>query len=68
MEHVTTQRRRRLRNPLRPRALGATITPHHLILNRNHLLVGGIKPHYYCLPIVKRDSHRLALRRAATLR
>lgn len=46
--------------------LAATITPHHLILNRNHLLVGGIKPHYYCLPIVKRERHRLALRSAAT--
>lgn len=46
--------------------LAATITPHHLILNRNHLLVGGIKPHYYCLPIVKRERHRLALRDAAT--
>ena len=46
--------------------LAATVTPHHLILNRNHLLVGGIRPHYYCLPIVKRDSHRLALRKAAT--
>ena len=46
--------------------LAATLTPHHLILNRNHLLVGGIKPHYYCLPIVKREKHRLALRAAAT--
>lgn len=46
--------------------LAATLTPHHLILNRNHLLVGGIKPHYYCLPIVKREKHRLALRSAAT--
>ena len=39
---------------------------HHLILNRNHLLVGGIRPHYYCLPVVKREKHRLALLRAAT--
>jgi dihydroorotase len=46
--------------------LAATITTHHLIINRNHLLVGGIKPHYYCLPIAKREDHRLALRRAAT--
>ncbi len=46
-------------------SLAATLTPHHLILNRNHLLVGGIKPHYYCLPIVKRESHREALRAAA---
>ncbi len=46
--------------------LGATITTHHLIINRNHLLVGGIKPHYYCLPVAKREEHRLALRAAAT--
>jgi len=46
--------------------LAATITTHHLILNRNHILVGGIKPHYYCLPIAKREEHRLALRAAAT--
>ncbi|MDX5592263.1 dihydroorotase [Pseudovibrio sp. SPO723] len=46
--------------------LAATITTHHLILNRNHLLVGGIRPDYYCLPIVKSEDHRLALREAAT--
>ncbi|UWQ13488.1 dihydroorotase [Aliiroseovarius sp. M344] len=46
--------------------LGATITTHHLIINRNHILVGGIKPHYYCLPVAKREAHRLALRAAAT--
>ena len=46
--------------------LGATITTHHLVINRNHILAGGIKPHYYCLPVAKRESHRLALRRAAT--
>ncbi|SOC12805.1 dihydroorotase [Rhodobacter sp. JA431] len=46
--------------------LGATITTHHLIINRNHILVGGIKPHYYCLPVAKRELHRLALREAAT--
>ena len=45
--------------------LGATITTHHLIINRNHILAGGIKPHYYCLPVAKRESHRLALREAA---
>ncbi len=44
----------------------ATITPHHLVINRNAMLVGGIKPHYYCLPVAKRERHRLALRRAAT--
>ncbi len=46
--------------------LGATITTHHLIINRNHILVGGIKPHYYCLPVAKREAHRVALVRAAT--
>lgn len=45
--------------------LAGTITTHHLIINRNHLLVGGIKPHYYCLPVAKREEHRLALRKAA---
>jgi len=44
----------------------ATITPHHLILNRNHMLVGGIRPHYYCLPILKRSEHQSALIAAAT--
>jgi dihydroorotase len=46
--------------------LGATITTHHLVINRNHILVGGIRPHYYCLPVAKRESHRLALLDAAT--
>ena len=46
--------------------LGATITTHHMIINRNHILVGGIKPHYYCLPVAKREQHRLTLRAAAT--
>ncbi|KIN61357.1 Dihydroorotase [Sulfitobacter noctilucae] len=46
--------------------LAATITTHHLVINRNHILAGGIKPHYYCLPVAKREKHRLALRAAAT--
>ena len=46
--------------------LGATITTHHLVINRNAILVGGIKPHYYCLPVAKREEHRIALRTAAT--
>ncbi len=45
--------------------LAATLTVHHLILNRNHLFAGGIRPHYYCLPIAKREKHRLALCEAA---
>jgi dihydroorotase len=46
--------------------LAATITPHHLTVNRNAMFEGGIRPHLYCLPVVKREPHRLALRRAAT--
>ncbi|MEZ5838861.1 MAG: dihydroorotase [Geminicoccaceae bacterium] len=46
--------------------LYATLTVHHLILNRNAMLVGGIRPHFYCLPILKREEHRKALRDAAT--
>ena len=46
--------------------LAATITTHHLIINRNAIFMGGIRPHYYCLPVAKRETHRLALREAAT--
>ena len=46
--------------------VAATITPQHLHINRNAMLVGGIRPHIYCLPVAKRERHRLALRRAAT--
>jgi dihydroorotase len=46
--------------------LAATITPQHLHINRNAMLVGGIRPHAYCLPVAKREKHRLALRKAAT--
>ncbi|PZO67046.1 MAG: dihydroorotase [Paracoccus denitrificans] len=46
--------------------IGATLTTHHLVINRNHLLVGGIRPHYYCLPVAKREEHRAALVDAAT--
>ncbi len=65
MEHITTQQGVEYARDSGPN-LGATITTHHLILNRNHLLVGGIRPHYYCLPVAKREKHRLALRAAAT--
>ena len=65
MEHITTSEGVDYAQSGGPN-LGATITTHHLILNRNHLLVGGIKPHYYCLPVAKRERHRLALRKAAT--
>jgi dihydroorotase len=46
--------------------LAATITAHHLVINRNTIFAGGVRPHLYCLPIAKREKHRLALRRAAT--
>lgn len=46
--------------------IAATITPHHLLFNRNAILAGGIHPHYYCLPVLKREQHRLALISAAT--
>ena len=46
--------------------IAGSITTHHLMINRNHILVGGIKPHYYCLPVAKRATHQAALRAAAT--
>ncbi|MEM7344685.1 MAG: dihydroorotase [Chloroflexota bacterium] len=49
-----------------PERVGATITPHHLMINRNAIFQGGIRPHMYCLPVAKREKHRLALRQAAT--
>src|SRR5690606_32169371 len=49
-----------------PERLAATITPHHLALSRNDLFRGGIRPHLYCLPILKRATHRTALRQVAT--
>ncbi|GIS37028.1 MAG: hypothetical protein Ct9H90mP9_0580 [Pseudomonadota bacterium] len=44
--------------------IAATVTTHHLIINRNAYLAGGIRPHYYCLPVAKRETHRMALRSA----
>jgi len=49
-----------------PTNVAATITAHHLLYNRNHMLAGGIRPHYYCLPILKRGTHQQALIQAAT--
>jgi len=66
MEHITTSGAADYVRAQDGDDLGATITAHHLIINRNHILVGGIKPHYYCLPVAKRESHRLALVGAAT--
>ncbi len=65
MEHVTTRDGVQYAQAGGP-DLGATITTHHLIINRNHILAGGIRPHYYCLPVAKREEHRLALRAAVT--
>ncbi|MGP9790277.1 dihydroorotase [Roseinatronobacter sp. NSM] len=65
MEHITTADAVAYVQS-QPENLGATITTHHLVINRNHILVGGIKPHYYCLPVAKRETHRLALVGAAT--
>jgi len=65
MEHITTANAADYVRSA-PSGLGATITTHHLVINRNHILAGGIKPHYYCLPVAKREEHRLALRAAAT--
>jgi len=65
MEHITTAEGAYYAKS-DPGQLAATITTHHLIINRNHILAGGIKPHYYCLPVAKRETHRLALLDAAT--
>ena len=65
MEHITTADGVAYARQGGP-DLAATITTHHLIINRNHILAGGIRPHYYCLPVAKRESHRLALVAAAT--
>jgi dihydroorotase len=48
------------------RFVGATLTAHHLLYNRNAIFTGGIRPHYYCLPVLKRETHRVALLNAAT--
>jgi len=65
LEHVTTEDAVAYVEAGGPN-LAATITAHHLIINRNALFQGGIRPHLYCLPIAKREKHRRALRRAAT--
>ena len=65
LEHLTTQEAVQFVEAAADN-VGATITPQHLLYNRNALLAGGIRPHYYCLPILKREQHRLALLQAAT--
>ena len=64
-EHITTADAVDFVNASGPN-VAATITPQHLILNRNAMFDGGIRPHAYCLPVIKREKHRLALRAAAT--
>ncbi|KFI21891.1 dihydroorotase [Nitrosococcus oceani] len=65
LEHITTQEAVDFIEAAPPN-VAATITPHHLLFNRNALLAGGIQPHYYCLPVLKREIHRQALVTAAT--
>ncbi|MEW4448382.1 dihydroorotase [Qipengyuania sp. JC766] len=64
-EHITTQDAVGFVDGAGDR-VAATITPQHLHINRNAMLVGGMRPHNYCLPVAKRETHRLALRKAAT--
>jgi dihydroorotase len=65
MEHITTREAAQYVAEA-DALLGATITAHHLLYNRNALFIGGVRPHYYCLPVLKRETHRLALVQAAT--
>ncbi|WP_303906246.1 dihydroorotase [Thiohalomonas denitrificans] len=65
LEHITTREAVEFVKGAGPN-VAATVTPHHLLMNRNALLVGGIRPHHYCLPVLKRESHREALLEAAT--
>jgi dihydroorotase len=64
-EHVTTEEAASYVAETAP-GIAATVTPHHLVINRNALFAGGLRPHAYCLPVAKREHHRQALRRAAT--
>ncbi|HPF45725.1 MAG: dihydroorotase [Alphaproteobacteria bacterium] len=64
-EHITTEHAVQFVKDA-PAYVGATITAHHMLLNRNALFTGGIRPHHYCLPVLKRENHRKALIEAAT--
>ncbi|MDP2762488.1 MAG: dihydroorotase [Sideroxyarcus sp.] len=64
-EHITTRDAAQFVTDA-PGNIAATITAHHLLYNRNALLAGGIRPHYYCLPVLKREAHREALGKAAS--
>ena len=65
LEHITTQEGVQFVESMGPNVAG-TLTAHHLLMNRNALLAGGVRPHHYCLPVLKREAHRRALVRAAT--
>ncbi len=65
MEHITTRDAAQFVRDAGP-TLAATITAHHLLYNRNAIFQGGLRPHWYCLPVLKREEHRLALVEAAT--
>jgi len=65
MEHVTTAEAVQFVQSSGSK-IAATVTPQHLIINRNALFAGGLRPHAYCLPVAKREKHRLAIREAAT--
>jgi dihydroorotase len=64
LEHITTENAADFVS-FHPN-VGATVTPQHLIMNRNAMFAGGLRPHAYCLPVAKREKHRLAVRKAAT--
>jgi dihydroorotase len=65
LEHITTADAVQFVEAAGPN-VAATVTPQHLVINRNALFAGGLRPHAYCLPVAKREEHRLAVRRAAT--
>jgi dihydroorotase len=65
LEHITTRAAVEFIRAA-PAHVGATITAHHLLLNRNAIFAGGVRPHHYCLPVLKRETHRQALLEAAT--
>lgn len=64
LEHITTREAAQFVQAA-PAHVGATITPQHLLMNRNAIFVGGLRPHHYCLPVLKRETHRQALVAAA---
>ena len=64
-EHITTQEAAEFVEAAEDN-VAATITAHHLLYNRNAIFLGGVRPHYYCLPVLKRERHRTALVKAAT--